>query len=222
MSKLQLWNLRTFLRARCRVRNDSALMRCVAGFVSVIVGLGSPDRGTHGADRGSAECHRGPHQRRFRDFPLPSRDFRVPIAGVSSAIAGTFACRSGIPDSRRRTREYRSRDYRAPITGLAAPAVQLKTPATRLSTADPSAAEGVLGSWYRFRVSITDTSPSAAAIQNEAYRRLGPSGRVQVAIELSEAVRQTTVAGIRRRNPEYDDTEAWREFRRLVYGSESR
>jgi DNA-binding CsgD family transcriptional regulator len=37
--------------------------------------------------------------------------------------------------------------------------------------------------------------------------------RVEIAVELSDAVRDTALAGIRRRHPDYTDEEAWRELR---------
>jgi len=67
-------------------------------------------------------------------------------------------------------------------------------------------------------MSVSDTTARAAAIQLELYRRAGPSGRVQIAIDLSEAVRETTMAGIRRRHPEYSERDVALAFRRLVYG----
>src|ERR1019366_3742980 len=72
--------------------------------------------------------------------------------------------------------------------------------------------------WYRFRVAVTDTSPEAAAVQLALYRALGPSGRVQIAVDLSDAVRQTAMDGIRRRHPEYSDDGVSRAFLTLVYG----
>jgi len=63
-----------------------------------------------------------------------------------------------------------------------------------------------------------DTSARSAAVQLDLYRNAGPSGRAQVAVELSDAVRETTVAGIRRRHPEYSEREVALSFLRLVYG----
>jgi hypothetical protein len=50
-----------------------------------------------------------------------------------------------------------------------------------------------------------DTSPDANAVQIEAYRRMGGTGRAQVMFHLGEMARQTTAAGIRSRHPDYDD-----------------
>jgi hypothetical protein len=68
-------------------------------------------------------------------------------------------------------------------------------------------------------MSVTDTTPEAVALQLQLYRSLSPSARAQIAVDLSDAVRQTTMAGIRRRHPEYSDEEAARAFIVLVYGN---
>ena len=65
---------------------------------------------------------------------------------------------------------------------------------------------------------VSDTTPRASAIQLELYRKAGPSARAQIAVELSEAVRQTTIDGIRRRHPEYSEREVASAFLRMVYG----
>jgi hypothetical protein len=64
----------------------------------------------------------------------------------------------------------------------------------------------------------TDTSPRAAAIHLELYRAAGPAKRAQIAADLSDAVRATTLAGIRRRHPEYSDQDVADAFLTLVYG----
>lgn len=63
-----------------------------------------------------------------------------------------------------------------------------------------------------------DTTARAAAVQLRLYREAGPSRRAQIAVELSEAVRATTLAGIRRRHPEYSERQVARSFLQLVYG----
>jgi hypothetical protein len=68
-------------------------------------------------------------------------------------------------------------------------------------------------------MSVTDTSPEAAALQLRLYRSLPPSARAQIAVDLSDAVRETTMAGIRRRHPDYSDDELARAFLVLVYGN---
>jgi hypothetical protein len=67
-------------------------------------------------------------------------------------------------------------------------------------------------------VTLSDTTPRAAAIQLQLYRQASPSRRAQIAVELSNAARSTTIAGIRRRNPEYSQQETALAFLRLVYG----
>jgi hypothetical protein len=69
---------------------------------------------------------------------------------------------------------------------------------------------------------VSDTSARAAAIQLSLYRKAGPAGRARSAVEISEAVRQTTLAGIRRRHPEYSERDVARSFIRLVYGLDLR
>ena len=68
---------------------------------------------------------------------------------------------------------------------------------------------------------VTDTTPRAAAIQLQLYRQAGPSRRAQIAVDLSDAVRETAVAGIRRRHPEYSEREVVAAFLHIVYGFES-
>lgn len=67
-------------------------------------------------------------------------------------------------------------------------------------------------------VPITDTTPQAAAIQLKLYQSVDPSRRATIAAELSDAVRETTLAGFRRRNPEHTESEVAKLFLRFVYG----
>jgi hypothetical protein len=66
-------------------------------------------------------------------------------------------------------------------------------------------------------MAVSDTTPRAAAIQLQLYRSAGPSRRAQIAVELSDAVRETALAGIRRRHPDYTDEQVKSAFLRLVY-----
>ena len=79
-----------------------------------------------------------------------------------------------------------------------------------------------LGSGLRrvivFNVAVTDTTAEAAAIQLAMYRAMSPSARVQIAVDLSDAVRETARAGIRRRHPEYSEAEVARAFIAMLYG----
>jgi hypothetical protein len=67
-------------------------------------------------------------------------------------------------------------------------------------------------------MAVTDTTPRAAALQLRLYREAGPSRRAQIAVDLSDAVRATTLAGIRRRHPDYSEDEVKTDFLRIVYG----
>jgi hypothetical protein len=62
-----------------------------------------------------------------------------------------------------------------------------------------------------------DTSPEVFAYQMDRYRELGPGGRSRMAAELSDAVRQTSLAAIRQRHPEYSEDEVRRTFVRVLY-----
>jgi hypothetical protein len=70
---------------------------------------------------------------------------------------------------------------------------------------------------YRI-VPVTDTTAAAAALQLQLLRRAGPAARVKIAVDLSDAVRETTLAGIRRRHPELTESDVKRSFLALVYG----
>lgn len=64
----------------------------------------------------------------------------------------------------------------------------------------------------------SDTTPRVVAMQLALYRQAGTARRAEMAAELSDAVRATTIAGIRRRHPEYSDQDVAAEFLRIVYG----
>jgi hypothetical protein len=51
----------------------------------------------------------------------------------------------------------------------------------------------------------TDTSADAAGVQAEAYRRMGPEGRLRVALEMSEEMARVLEDGVRARHPEYSE-----------------
>ena len=63
-----------------------------------------------------------------------------------------------------------------------------------------------------------DTSPAARAIQLEAWRRLGPEGRVALAMRMSMQARALSRAGIAARHPEYSPEEVQRALLGLLYG----
>jgi hypothetical protein len=65
-----------------------------------------------------------------------------------------------------------------------------------------------------------DTSHEAWEVQMAALRRLGPAGRVAVAVDLSESVRALQFAGIEAVHPEWSRTEVVRRLVRTQYGIE--
>lgn len=66
-----------------------------------------------------------------------------------------------------------------------------------------------------------DTSPEAAAIQEEAHRRVGLHGRLQIALDLSDLAHAFAVAGIRRREPGLSDDQAREKLAGLLYEQRS-
>lgn len=62
-----------------------------------------------------------------------------------------------------------------------------------------------------------DTTPEAAALQLQAYREMGPAGRLRIALELSDFTHTLAVAGIRRRHPELSEEQARRKLAELLY-----
>lgn len=67
-----------------------------------------------------------------------------------------------------------------------------------------------------------DTTPAAAAIQQQAYRALGNAGRLKLALELSDLTRAFAIAGVRQRNPDITPEEAHRKLAELLYVSPHR
>ncbi len=65
-----------------------------------------------------------------------------------------------------------------------------------------------------------DTTPEAYAVQIEAYRRMSGKERTAVAFRLNELARETAVAGIRARHPDYGEEQARLALFRLIFGDE--
>ena len=65
---------------------------------------------------------------------------------------------------------------------------------------------------------LDDTDSEIRRLQFDAYRRMTGEERVLLASELSEQARQTTIAGIRSRNPEFDDDQVMEEFLVVLHG----
>ena len=64
----------------------------------------------------------------------------------------------------------------------------------------------------------SDTSPEAAAIQQEIFRRMTAAARLRLALEMSESMRNVALAGLRSRRPDLSTEELFRELMRLMYG----
>ncbi len=65
-----------------------------------------------------------------------------------------------------------------------------------------------------------DTTPEAYAAQIEAYRRMSGKERTAVAFRLNELARETAVAGIRARYPNYSEEQVRLALFRLILGDE--
>jgi hypothetical protein len=63
-----------------------------------------------------------------------------------------------------------------------------------------------------------DTSPEAAAVQQDIFRRMTTEKRLQLALEMSESLRNIALAGLRSRRPELDADGLNRELMRIMYG----
>jgi hypothetical protein len=63
-----------------------------------------------------------------------------------------------------------------------------------------------------------DTSARAAAIQDRLHDRLGPEGRFELAMKMSELAREFAKAGVRDRHPHLSDREVLRELASIFYG----
>ena len=64
---------------------------------------------------------------------------------------------------------------------------------------------------------MSDTSPEAAAIQNEIIRRMSGEQRLLLAIEMSEFARGLAAARLRQEHPDWTDWEIKRELLRYAF-----
>ena len=71
-------------------------------------------------------------------------------------------------------------------------------------------------------MSSIDTTPEAAAIQVEVLRKMGVAGRVRLAVEMSEFVRDCQRAALKRQHPEYSEAQLSAALLELRYGLELR
>jgi hypothetical protein len=65
-----------------------------------------------------------------------------------------------------------------------------------------------------------DTTPEAARVQREIFRRMSPSQRLHQACEMSDSLQQIVAAGVRSRHPDYDDNQVRLAVIRLTLGDE--
>ncbi len=65
-----------------------------------------------------------------------------------------------------------------------------------------------------------DTTPDIHRRQMLAYERLGPQGRAELGLALSQAVYEGALSGIRHRHPEYTPHEVIRAYVHMVHGAE--
>jgi hypothetical protein len=65
-----------------------------------------------------------------------------------------------------------------------------------------------------------DTQAHSLELQLAALRRLGPTGRVRLAVEMSEDARRIACEGERRRHPELTAAEARASVLRRLWGAD--
>jgi hypothetical protein len=65
-----------------------------------------------------------------------------------------------------------------------------------------------------------DTSLDAARIQAGIFRRMAPGRRLELAFEMSQALRERLACGIRSRHPEYSEQQVRLAVIRLTLGDE--
>jgi hypothetical protein len=65
-----------------------------------------------------------------------------------------------------------------------------------------------------------DTTPEAAAVQLEIYRRMPSWRRLRAALEMGDPVRSLSAAGVRNRHPEYTGEQVRLAVIRLSVGEE--
>lgn len=63
-----------------------------------------------------------------------------------------------------------------------------------------------------------DTSPDALEAQRSAFADLGPDARFRAALEMSEAVRQIRLSGLRERHPDASERELLDRFVEQLHG----
>ena len=64
----------------------------------------------------------------------------------------------------------------------------------------------------------SDTHPKIAEMRREMFRRMTKEQRLQMAIEMSESMRNVALDGVRLRHPDFTPEEQKRELLRVMYG----
>jgi hypothetical protein len=65
--------------------------------------------------------------------------------------------------------------------------------------------------------SMTDTTPEAQAVQDEVHRKMTPAQRLEIAFDMSLAVREFALAGLRLRHPDWTEKQLQREILRYAF-----
>jgi hypothetical protein len=65
-----------------------------------------------------------------------------------------------------------------------------------------------------------DTTPEAARVLVEIYRRMPPSKRLELALRMSDSLRSLVASGVRHRHPEYGEEQVTLAVTRLYLGEE--
>lgn len=71
-----------------------------------------------------------------------------------------------------------------------------------------------------FEIIPRDTTPEAFQAQFAIYKKMSGSQRAGLAIEASDALRETVKAGVRQRHPEYDEEKVKLAALKLSIGEE--
>jgi hypothetical protein len=65
---------------------------------------------------------------------------------------------------------------------------------------------------------MQDTTPEAKQIQIEGYRRMGAQRRIEIALDLSETVRELAKVRIRKQHPDFDEQAVHDQLMWELYG----
>jgi hypothetical protein len=71
-----------------------------------------------------------------------------------------------------------------------------------------------------FQVIPADTTPEAARIEADVYRRMPPEKRLAMALQMSDFLRALVAAGVRDRHPEFTPRQLQLAVARLYLGDE--